>query len=44
VVDAELQEDRLAVLRGGVLRDLDAVDGAILDERWLSVNSLARPG
>ena len=45
VVDAQLQEDRLAVLRLRVLRDLDAVDRPALDRRVVERELLRRgPG
>ena len=43
VVDAELQEDRLAVPRGRVLRDLDAVDVAALDRLVVERQLLHEP-
>ena len=43
VVDAQLEEDRLAVLRRRVLRDLDAVDAAALDRRVVERQLLDEP-
>ena len=42
-MDAELQEDRLAVLRGRVLGDLDAVDVAALDRTVVERELLDQP-